>query len=299
MKATGAVWPLRPACRRAGKQFRGAFTLIELLAVIAVLAILASLLLPGLVMAKVKAKGTYCLGNMKQMALAWSMYSHDYSDFLAPNSDLGNEGKDLENPAWVAGTMSYSTDPVSLSEDTNVDFLVGPDYAQFGSLGPYTKNPGIYHCPGDKSAVSSGGATYVRVRSVSMNGWVGSGTRDWLQPAAPPYYRLNTKMASLKDPGPAATWVFIDEREDSINDGWFAVDMVHQGALAEWVDTPGNYHSRGASLAFADGHAQIKKWSDGRTMPLLLSGVPAVKKLACPNNPDVGWLQSHTTGLDQ
>jgi hypothetical protein len=68
------------------------------------------------------------------MALAWSMYSHDYSDFLAPNSDAGNEGKDLENPAWVAGTMSYSTDPVSLSEDTNVDLLVGPDYAQFGSL---------------------------------------------------------------------------------------------------------------------------------------------------------------------
>src|ERR1041384_2241201 len=155
MKATSEVCPLGAACRGAGKRFRGAFTLIELLVVIAIIAILASLLLPALVMAKVKAQGTYCLGNMKQMALAWSMYSHDYSDFLAPNSDLGNEGKDLDNPAWVAGTMSYSTDPVALSEDTNIDFLVGPDYAQFGSLGPYTKNPGIYHCPGDKCRDSS------------------------------------------------------------------------------------------------------------------------------------------------
>ena len=299
MKATSEVCPLGAACRGAGKRFRGAFTLIELLVVIAIIAILASLLLPALVMAKVKAQGTYCLGNMKQMALAWSMYSHDYSDFLAPNSDLGNEGKDLDNPAWVAGTMSYSTDPVALSEDTNIDFLVGPDYAQFGSLGPYTKNPGIYHCPGDKSAVSSGGATYVRVRSVSMNGWVGYDTRDWLQPASPPFYRLNTKMPSLQNPGPADTWVFIDEREDSINDGWFAVDMVNQGPTAQWVDIPGNYHNRAASLAFADGHAQIKKWSDPRTMPPLLRGVPVVKSQFCPNNPDVAWLQNHTTGLAQ
>ena len=299
MKATSDVCRRKAACRGSANRRWGAFTLIELLVVIAVITILASLLLPALVMAKVKAKGTYCLGNMRQMALAWSMYSHDYSDSLAPNSDLGNEGKDLENPAWVAGTMSYSTDPVSLSEDTNVDFLVGPGYAPFGSLGPYTKNPALYHCPGDKSAVTSRGATYVRVRSVSMNSWVGFGTRDWLQPESPPYYRLNTKMASLKDPGPADTWVFIDEREDSINDGWFAVDMVHQGAMAEWVDIPGNYHNRAASLAFADGHAQIRKWTDDRTMPAQLIGVPVVKRQFCPNNADVDWLQSHTTGLDQ
>src|SRR5215472_3235705 len=140
------------------------FTLIELLVVIAIIAILASLVLPAFVVAKLKAQGTYCLGNLKQMQVAWALYNQDFSDFLAPNSDLGNEGKDLDNPAWVAGNMSYATDPASLSDATNTDNLVGPGYVQFGSLGAYSKNPGLYRCPGDRSSVEVEGVIYSRVR---------------------------------------------------------------------------------------------------------------------------------------
>src|SRR5262249_40059019 len=106
------------------------FSLIELMVVIAITAILASLVLPAFVVAKLKAQGTYCLGNLKQMQVAWALYNQDYSDFLAPNSDLGNEGKDVDNPAWVAGNMSYATDPASLSDATNTDNLIGPGFAQ-------------------------------------------------------------------------------------------------------------------------------------------------------------------------
>jgi prepilin-type processing-associated H-X9-DG protein len=252
-----------------------------------------------LVVSKLKAQGTYCLSNLKQLSLGWQMYSQDFTDYLAPNSDNpdNNAGREPEDPSWVAGIMSYATDPASLSDDTNTDLIIGQEYARFGSLGVYTRNARVYHCPGDKSAVFSDGTTYTRVRSVSMNGWVGFGTRDWVQPRTAPFYKLNFKMNDLQNPGPADTWVFIDEREDSINDGWFAVDMVNKGSQARWVDIPANYHNRAGTLAFADGHAQVKKWQDARTMPRLSTGVPIVKAQFTANNPDVAWLQSHTTGL--
>ncbi len=67
----------RATCRTSAF---GAFTLIELLVVIAIIAILASMLLPALSKAKMKAEQTYCLNNMKQIGLAVSLYSTDYDE---------------------------------------------------------------------------------------------------------------------------------------------------------------------------------------------------------------------------
>ena len=115
---------------------RRGFTLIALLVVIAIIAILASILFPVFARAREKARQTSCMSNMKQLALAFEMYSQDNDETMpgCPNGDMGN--------GLYGGWVWYPT----FGAPTNGYFDVTR-----GSLYSYVRNRQIFICPNDRT----------------------------------------------------------------------------------------------------------------------------------------------------
>ncbi len=227
---------------------RGAFTLIELLVVIAIIAILAGMLLPALGKAKEKAKGVSCMSNNKQLMLACHMYLGDNEDSFP----TARHGGSTAQGAWVTGWLTWD----SRQDNTNVNFLLDPKYSVLATYFSNARN--IFKCPSDNkvSPTQRGLGWTERVRSISGNIRIGDDTNAWASRDYPTY---TAKASGLNDPGPSQTWVYMDENPDSINDAGCFTPELERGN--PWVDLPASYHNSAGGLAFADGHAEIHKWS--------------------------------------
>jgi prepilin-type N-terminal cleavage/methylation domain-containing protein len=285
--------------RAAAVNSATAFTLIELLVVIAIIAILAALLLPALIKSKLKAQGIQCMNNHRQLALAWRMYAEDNNDVLVYASDDPGDPlvnyQVLDQYAWTLTHMDF--DPGNQGNwDINYDMVKRP-------LWPYTsKNPGIYRCPSDKSYLTVDGKQMPRVRSMSMNLYVGGfdgtdGNWPWAHP-----YKIYSKLTGIDVP--TSIFVFLDMREDSVNWGNFMTCMLgysptDPGQYSFDGDYPGMYHHMACGFSFADGHSELRRWRDPRTMPPLTIGANPLFSVfsQSPGNRDVAWLQDHSTRL--
>lgn len=282
MKQFGSRSVLRLRCRRASS----GFTLVELLVVIAIVALLSSMLIPALSKAKGKAQGIHCLNNIRQLALGWLMYADDHEGALCPNA--GGKG------AWVEGIMSFDT---NFRDNTNILYLADPRYAK---LAPYVPSAGVYRCPADRSDVRVDLKTYRRVRTLAMNEGVGSNAEGTALPAGFGW-KVFRKMNEIIAPSPSQLWILIEQHPDSINDGRFAVDCQSQNTAARLIDFPANFHNNASALSFADGHAEMHRWLDSRTLqPNLYCGclshyAAEGRFISAPNSPDVAWLQSRTS----
>jgi prepilin-type N-terminal cleavage/methylation domain-containing protein/prepilin-type processing-associated H-X9-DG protein len=279
--------PRRPTFVKACED---GFTLVELLVVLATVAIMAALLLPAIAGTKPNSQAFQCLENQRQLTIGWQMYAEDNNGKLVFNGGaFGGTGftpPTPTDPRLQPGGAWYQWCPGDMSSFS----LYATNFIQAGAIYSYVNSMSVYHCAADHNGYKFGPLVFSHPRSYSMN--------CYLSPIAGGEWHTGEgtvnfyKDTSFTRPGPALTFVLIDENEYSINDAFFVSDPAQGNA---WQDIPASRHDGGCVLSYADGHSEMKRWTD--TKILNYKGTFGGLILGDPNSGDAAWLQARATFL--
>jgi len=223
-----------------------AFTLIELLVVIAIIAILAAILFPVFAQAKLQAKKTQSLSNIKQLALGLHMYANDSDDY-APASD---EASPTQNgfPYWFPGDNK----PLGWHDPTEVQNWAEEIFPYVRNLPMYTAsaspditNP-IY---GYLTTPGAGNASYAYNGAVSRRNLTSPGN--------------SAKLIAFQGTDGTTRDAYVQPTPWGSQDVWdgpfFGGDFSHAHPLCNGIDINwmgATYMNKGDNYGFCDGHAK-------------------------------------------
>ena len=205
------------------------FTLIELLVVIAIISILAAMLLPALSNAKATAKKIVCIGNHKQIGLAFNSYLNDYNQwwpFMA-HPTTGQE----QNGFWYACMIAPKYLPYRIiGGNPNYLSMTCPSQKTANIYTPYTVNGITYSYQGGLGQAASGqpGCKDTQIRQHSAFG------------------------------------VVVDSPDVQAPTGFFYKSSHFPKLKTSNIYTDPYNHFNGSNYLYADGHAAWMYWRDFR-----------------------------------
>jgi prepilin-type N-terminal cleavage/methylation domain-containing protein/prepilin-type processing-associated H-X9-DG protein len=248
-----------------------AFTLIELLVVIAIIAILMAMLMPALRLARDEARRIHCVSNVRSLTMAWFMYQDEHNNVLVNgNVPRSAQFQSLHDVFWVEPPQGI-TGAYTGEDPTLEDELRG---IKQGGLYPYVKTVNVYRCPSDMRRREPG---RINFRSFSIAGGM-NGEEKFSYTR-----RAITKYTEIRNP--STKYVFV---EDDDPRKWNMGSWILNPTGDSWADPLSIRHNKRSALGWADGHAEIHRWLDDRTIEMSERGQFGANQ---PNNPDLKFMQ--------
>lgn len=270
------------------KPSSNAFTRVDLGCVLGVTLCLAVLVIaPWIVRAGPTEDAVLCVNNLRQLGVAWQAYTEDNGGRLVNNmgmvETLDAVGRKTYNN-WNLNVIDWSTNPAN----TNQNLIRSNRLFQYVG-----GNVQTFQCPADTyvSSLQIRRGWTRRVRSYSMNGFVGAGSGSLGhesyrgENSFNPGYRQFLLQSAI--PSPSMTYVLLDEHPNSINEGYY-INQV--SSSSQWVDFPGSNHDGGVGIQFADGAAEVHLWSFPSTRQPVKIGAVINSSIPTQQRGDFQWL---------